>query len=130
MIAGIGVDIVEIGRMARALARHENAFFRRVFTEGEQADCRSEKGRAAHFAARFAAKEAIMKALGCGWGPIGWQDVEILRSRSGRPVVTLHGDAARVAAQRGIAAVHVSLSHEREYAVAYAVAVHGLGDRS
>ena len=71
-----------------------------------------------------------MKALGCGWGPIGWQDVEILRSRSGRPVVTLHGDAARVAAQRGIAAVHVSLSHEREYAVAYAVAVHGLGDRS
>jgi holo-[acyl-carrier-protein] synthase len=123
MIAGVGVDIVAVERMARALARHEAALFRRVFTAGEQADCRSEQGRAAHFAARFAAKEAVMKALGCGWGPVGWREVEIRRSASGRPVVALHGRAARWAQEQGIAAVYVSLAHEKEYAIAYAVAV-------
>lgn len=123
MIAGVGVDIVAVERMARALARHESSLFRRVFTAGEQADCRSEQGRAAHYAARFAAKEAVMKALGCGWGPVGWQDVEIRRLPSGRPSVILHGRAARLAADQGIAAVHVSMSHEKDYAVAYAVAV-------
>lgn len=123
MVVGVGVDIVEIPRMARALDRHEAAFFRRVFTPGEQRDCRSEKGRSAHFAARFAGKEAVMKALGCGWGPIGWQDVEIRRAPSGQPLVTLHGAAARLASERAIATVHISLSHERNYAVAYAVAV-------
>lgn len=123
MIVGVGVDIVEIPRMARALDRNEAAFFRRVFTAGEQQDCRSEKGRSAYYAARFAGKEAVMKALGCGWGPIGWQDIEIRRAPSGRPVVSLHGAAARLAKERAIADVHLSLSHERNYAVAYAVAV-------
>lgn len=123
MIIGVGVDIVSIERMERALQRHEAAFFRRVFTAGEQADCRSAPSRAAHFAARFAAKEAVMKALGRGWGAVGWQDVEIRRSPTGKPHVVLHGAAARLAEEQGVAAVHVSISHEKKYAVAHAVAV-------
>lgn len=122
MIVGIGVDIVEIERMERALARQQAGFFRRVFTEGEQRDCIARKQRAACFAARFAAKEAVMKALGCGWGPVGWREIEICRKQSGPPFVTLHGAAARWAQERGIETVHVSLSHERQYAVAHAVA--------
>lgn len=123
MIVGVGVDIIAVARMERALARREAAFFRRVFTAGEGQDGRRRKERAAFFAARFAAKEAVMKALGCGWGPVGWQEVEIRRAPSGQPTVALHGEAARRAKERGVTAVHVSLSHEREYAVAYAVAV-------
>lgn len=123
MIVGVGVDIVEIARIERALARREAGFFRRVFTEGEREDCESRKERAACLAARFAAKEAVMKALGCGWGPVGWRDVEIRRAASGRPFVTLHGAAARLAPQRGIEAVQISMSHERQYAIAYAVAL-------
>ena len=96
MIMGVGVDIIEVSRMARALARREAAFFRRVFTEGEQRDCRSRRAGAACFASRFAAKEAVMKALGCGWGPVGWTDVEIRRTPSGRPAVALHGSRGPV----------------------------------
>lgn len=122
MIVGVGVDLVAITRIEQALARRRAAFLRRVFTIGEQQACQLRKQQAACYAARFAGKEATMKALGCGWGPIGWQDVEICRGLAGQPIVVLHDRALRWAAARGIKIVHLSLSHEQHYALAYAVA--------
>ncbi len=120
----VGVDLVEIPRVERALNRHGERFLRRVFTPAEVIYSR---GRAPELAARFAAKEAVAKALGVGMrilAPDGveWHEVEVLGDWRGRPEVYLHGRAARRAAQLGLTQWAVSLSHEREYAVALVVA--------
>jgi holo-[acyl-carrier protein] synthase len=122
LIAGIGVDACEIARLKRALAGPAGTRFkRRVFTAGEQTYC-DARGRARFesYAARFAAKEAAMKALGTGWGRgLGFTDVELTREGDAAPRIVLHGEAARVAARLGIARCHVSITHTRTTAIAW-----------
>ncbi|MBM3940726.1 MAG: holo-[acyl-carrier-protein] synthase [SAR202 cluster bacterium] len=114
----VGVDIVEIDRVAATLARFGNRFLERVYTPGEIAYCR---GRAPQLAARFAAKEAVMKALGTGTRGVGWREVEVTRARSGQPAVVLHGRAAARAERLGLTSLVISLSHSKAYAVASVV---------
>jgi holo-[acyl-carrier protein] synthase len=114
----VGVDIVEIGRVKMVLARHGARFLRRVYTDLEVAFCR---GRISELAARFAAKEAVMKALGTGARGVAWREIEILPNHRGKPLVYLHGRAQRRAARIGLAGLDVSMSHSREYAVAFVV---------
>jgi holo-[acyl-carrier protein] synthase len=123
IVVGVGVDIVEIDRIERALARWGEAFARRIYTPAELARAESGSGRVARLAARFAAKEAVMKALGVGWRALAWREIEITNDAAGRPVVRLHGSALRIAAERGISSVLVALSHTHEHAVANAVAL-------
>jgi len=115
----VGVDIIEIGRVEQALARWGERFLRHVYTPQESAFCRD---RAPELAVRFAAKEAISKALGTGINGIHWREMEILPDPLGKPLVYLHGKAAARAADLGLREFAVSLSHSREYAVALVVA--------
>lgn len=114
----VGVDIIEIPRIAEAYARWGERFVKRIYTEAEIAYCR---GRAPQFASRFAAKEAVMKALGTGVRGVGWSEIEIVRARGGPPAIKLHGRAARIAERQGVREWALSLSHSREYAVASVV---------
>ncbi len=125
MIYGIGVDIVDVARIERSLERHGDSFAKRIFTERECAYCdrHQQTARFRAYAARFAAKEAVSKALKVGIGPrFDWVDVEIVRKESGEPVVVLHGRAKDFVAALEIRKIHVSLSHADELAIAYAVA--------
>ena len=114
----VGVDMIEIDRIAAALERFGKRFLERVYTENEIAYCR---GRAPQLAARFAAKEATMKALGTGTRGVGWREVEVTRKRSGEPEIALYGRADARARKLGIDRIAVSLSHSRSYAVASVV---------
>lgn len=115
-----GVDLVEVERLARAIRDHAGRFEARVFTPHEQEYADARPGRRdEHLAARFAAKEAVLKALGTGWsGGIAWTDVETRRDDDGPPTLRLHGEAARVAESLGIRHWKLSLSHTRTYAIA------------
>ncbi len=115
----VGVDVVEIERIRAALDRHGQRFLDRVFTPAEQAYCR---GQVPCLAARWAAKEAVAKALGCGIGDVAWREIEIVADERRRPTVKLLGAAAHVAAAQGLEQWAVSLSHTREHAVAVVVA--------
>jgi holo-[acyl-carrier protein] synthase len=125
-IVGTGVDMIEVERVQRALSRlcTGDRFRQRVFTENEIAYCESRgRPRYQSYAARFAAKEAVMKALGTGWNRhVGWNDIEVLRQRGRAPMIVLHGKAAEFAGRRGIARIHLSLSHTATFAIAYATA--------
>ncbi len=122
-IAGVGIDVVEVARIADAVDRYGRRFLERVFTQAEADYCRSRAVPAQHFAGRFAVKEAVLKALATGWsGGIRWRDVEIKRGPSGRPEVELSGAAARRAEQMGVTRLHVSISHTSGCAVANAIA--------
>lgn len=114
-----GVDIIEIERVARAIERHGSRFYLRFFTEREVAESRRQ---AAALAARFAAKEAVAKALGTGIGMVRWIDIEIVSGTQRQPELRLHGAAARLAGELGLAEWAVSLSHTHQHAVAFAVA--------
>lgn len=121
-VLGIGVDIVETSRIEHSLERFGERFLHRVFTAGEIEYCQSMKYPARHFAARFAAKEAVSKAFGTGIGKsMGWKDVDVHREGSGQPFVVLEGGAKELAAARGVAAVWISLSHTDNNAAAMAV---------
>ncbi len=122
MIVGTGVDIVAVNRVRAVLERQKARFIERVFTPGEQKYCDAHRDPAPHYAVRFAAKEAVLKALGTGWsGGIRWVDVEICREEGKAPVVLIHGEAARIAARMQVQTIHVSLSHSDENAVATVV---------
>ena len=118
MILGTGVDIVEISRVRRVLERYAQRFLERVYTSDEIAYCR---GRAPNLAARFAAKEAIMKALGTGVRGVGWKEIEIVRHASEAPAVLLHGRGKLRAEGLGVLDISLSLSHSKEYAIAFVV---------
>lgn len=121
-----GIDLVPIERIASMLADHGPRFLDRTFTKGEQADCLSRAEPAQHLAARFAAKEAILKALGTGWASgIAWTDAEVITLPTGAPSVALHNTALRMADARGIRSWLISLSHAGGIAMASAIA---LGD--
>jgi holo-[acyl-carrier protein] synthase len=114
-----GVDLVEIERFEAALDRHGSRFLERIFTEVEM----NEAGdHTASLAARFAAKEAVAKALGTGIGPVGWREIEIRRGSARQPVLLLHGAAAQLAAELGLTEWSISLSHSQGMAVAVAFA--------
>lgn len=115
-----GVDLVELERFQAAVDRYQERFLKRLFTEQELAEAGASM---ASLAARFAAKEAVSKALGTGIGPVGWLEIEVLRGAAGQPVLCLHGAAARVSGELGLESWSISLSHTRQYAVAMAVAV-------
>lgn len=115
-----GVDLVEIERFQAAVQRHGERFLRRVFTEQEL----DEVGHnIASLAARFAAKEAVSKALGTGIGPIAWREIEVLRGEARKPLLFLHGEAARRAESLGLTNWSLSLSHTQNYATAMVVAM-------
>ena len=123
-IVGHGVDLVEIARIGEMVRRHGDNFLDRCFTVAERAYAESSsKRRDEHLAARFAAKEAVLKALGTGWrNGIAWTDVEVVRQATGQPTVRLSGEAARVARELGITAWFISLSHTHAHAMASAIA--------
>ena len=122
MIVAIGVDIIEVARIREVLARTPR-FRERVFTAAERAYCDSRGAVAAqHYAARFAAKEAALKALQTGWrGGISWQDVEVASRESGAPYLVLHGPVLELFKNSGAAAAHLSISHTTEHAIAQVV---------
>lgn len=121
-VFGIGIDVVENGRIAEAIQRHGERFLERVYQPGETEYCRSMRNPHPHFAARFAAKEAVSKAFGTGFaGQVSWRDIEIRRKASGEPFVVLHAGAAALAKRLGIHTVLVSLSHSQDFAVANAL---------
>ncbi|MEM9416399.1 MAG: holo-ACP synthase [Planctomycetota bacterium] len=122
-ILGHGIDLVDTARIARLLSDHDDRFLNRVFTAGERAYCDDGgKNRLQRYAARFAAKEAVLKVLGTGWsGGIAWTDVEVLKEPGGRPCVRLHGEAAAIAKRLGITRWHLSLSHLPDHALASAI---------
>jgi holo-[acyl-carrier protein] synthase len=122
-IRGIGIDVIEVHRIERALTRWGEAFTDRLFTSDELRRAGPMPTRAMRLAGRFAAKEAVMKALGLGWGRMAWREIEILNDEAGRPVVTLHGGAARAADRLGVSDVLISLTHTRELAAASAIAL-------
>jgi len=119
MIVGTGIDIAEVPRIADSIARFGERFLHRVFTDGEIRYCDSKANRVERYAARFAAKEAAMKALGTGWNRgVRWRDIEVVRQPGGRPTITFRGKAAEFAAQLGAKNVSLSLSHTQEQAIA------------
>lgn len=114
-----GVDIVEVYRIDRAILRHGDRFFGRFFTAGELIEAR---GHTPALAARFAAKEAVAKALGTGIGRVGWKDIEIHNGPQRQPLLRLHAEAKRVSQELGLSEWSISLSHTHEHAMAMAVA--------
>jgi holo-[acyl-carrier protein] synthase len=113
-----GVDIIEIDRVRRALERHGGRFLERVYTVPEVAFCR---GRIPELAARFAAKEAVMKALGTGARGVAWREIEVLPNRRGKPLVFLHDRAERRSQSIGLGPLEISLTHSQEFAIAVVV---------
>jgi holo-[acyl-carrier protein] synthase len=115
-----GVDIVEVNRIDSAILRHGQRFFDRFFTLQELVDA---SGHTPALGARFAAKEAVAKALGTGIGLVGWKDIEIINGPQKEPLLILHGEAERVSEELGVTAWSVSLTHTHEHSVAVAVAL-------
>jgi holo-[acyl-carrier protein] synthase len=122
-IIGIGTDIIECLRIAQMIDRHGELFIRRVYTDHEIAYCSTKKAATQHYAGRWAAKEAVLKALGTGWvRGISWRDVEVRHKPGGAPTVALRGGAKEVLERSGITHMHISISHCRSHAIAYAIA--------
>ena len=122
MILGSGVDICEVPRIEASVVRFGSRFLERIFTAREIAYADRKANRFERYAARFAAKEAGMKALGTGWtGGITWHDFEVVNLPSGRPTLTFHGRAAEVAAKLGVRSVALSLTHTKEQALAMVI---------
>ena len=130
-ILGIGTDIIECPRIGRMIEQHGELFLRRVYTDREIGYCQARKHAIEHFAGRWAAKEAILKAIGTGWSKgICWTDLEIRNAPSGAPKVLVRGGAKDAALARGIADILISISHCRTYATAYALATGKPGQTS
>jgi holo-[acyl-carrier protein] synthase len=123
-VLGIGTDIIECLRIAQMIQRHGEQFIERVYTPHEIQYCQARKQSTQHFAGRWAAKEAVLKALGTGWvRGISWRDVEVRTETSGKPTIVLKGGAKQAAEAQGISDVLISISHCRTFATAYATAV-------
>jgi holo-[acyl-carrier protein] synthase len=122
VIVGTGVDLCEVARMREAIERHGDHFKNRVFTPGEIAYAENKANRYERYAARFAAKEAAMKALGTGWrGGLGWRDLEVTNLSSGRPTLTFHKKAAEIAEKIGARNIALSLTHTADQAMAIVI---------
>jgi holo-[acyl-carrier protein] synthase len=122
MIVGTGIDIAEVPRIRQAIKRFGDRFLQRIYTAGEIRYCDSKANRVERYAARFAAKEAAMKALGTGWSHgVRWRDCEVMRLPGGRPTIAFHGRAGEVAARLGVKNAALSLSHTAEQAIAQVI---------
>ncbi len=123
-VVGIGTDIVECLRIAQMLERHGELFASRVFTPAEIDYCSARKSATQHFSGRWAAKEAVLKAIGTSWvRGISWRDVEVVTDGTGQPSILLSGGAAEICERRGVERVLISIAHCRSYATAHAVAL-------
>ena len=122
MIIGTGIDIAEVPRIRQAIERFGERFIQRIFTDSETRYCDSKANRIERYAARFAAKEAAMKALGTGWNHgVRWRDIEVARQPGSRPTIIFHGRAAEFAAKLGATHVALSLSHTEQQAIAQVI---------
>jgi holo-[acyl-carrier protein] synthase len=122
MIVGTGIDIAEVPRIRRSLERFGDRFLKRIYTAGEIRYCDSKANRVERYAARFAAKEAAMKALGTGWSHgVRWRDCEVSRMPGGRPTINFHGKAGEIAARLGVKNTALSISHTEEQAIAQVI---------
>jgi holo-[acyl-carrier protein] synthase len=122
MIVGTGIDITEVPRIRQTIERFGGRFLQRIFTAGEIRYCDSKANRFERYAARFAAKEAAMKALGTGWSRgVRWVDCEVVRMPGGRPTMTFHGKAGEFAARLGVKNAALSISHTVEQAIAQVI---------
>ena len=125
-LVGIGTDIVECLRIGRMIEQHGELFLTRVYTDREIRYCQTRKRTTEHFAGHWAAKEAVLKALGTGWRRgMSWTDVEVSHQAGGKPQVVLSGAAHDIAQGQRVGGLLVSIAHCRAYAVAYALAVRG-----
>ena len=123
MIIGIGVDIVENARVGELLEKHGRTFQEKLFTEGELSYARERRRRTEHLAARFAAKEAVAKALGQGIANgVSWRDIEVVHNDAGKPEVKLTGPVKDLAESMGVRSLHISLSHTDSHSIAFVVA--------
>lgn len=121
MIIGIGTDIVEVSRIEKLIEKNPS-FLDKVYTDAEIAYCRAKAAMAQSFAARFAAKEAVMKAFGTGWAKgVSFKEIEVVNDGEGKPMVALSGKSLDYANKLRFQAIHLSLSHEKGYAVAFVV---------
>lgn len=119
MIVGLGLDIAEIDRIGAAITRHGAPFLERVYTTREVAYCESHKNKFERYAARFAAKEAAMKALGTGWRRgVRWRDIEVARDASGKPTLNLEGAARQIAEGLGVKNISLTITHSGNLALA------------
>lgn len=122
MIVGLGVDIAEVERVKAAIERRGVSFLRRVFTAAEIAYCEKFKNKFERYAGRFAAKEAAMKALGTGWrSGVRWVDLEVVRERSGRPTMSISGEAGKIAERLGVKRIALSITHTETQALAQVI---------
>lgn len=123
MIVAVGIDIVEIARFQKTLDKHQDFFLRHIYTPEEQAAApANEQAKAEYFAARWAVKEAVAKVLGTGIGKdCAWKDIQVQKTPTGQPMVTLTGQAEKTAEKLEIDKIHVSISHEKSHACAMAV---------
>jgi len=122
MILGTGVDIAEVARIRQSIERFGDRFLHRIFTDGEILYCERKASRFESYAARFAAKEAGMKALGTGWNHgVRWRDVEVVRPKGQRPTIQFHGEAAAIAAKLGTKNIALSITHTSEQALAHVI---------
>lgn len=122
-IVGLGLDLCQIARIEAVIASRGERFLTRIFTAGERAYCDRKKERASSYAGRFAVKEAVMKLLGTGWTRgVRWVDIEVVRKPRSAPEVVLHGATATIAAKKGIAKIHVTITHDAGIAAAVAIA--------
>ena len=122
MILGTGVDIAEVPRIRASIERFGERFLHRIFTEGEIRYCEAKAGRFESYAARFAAKEAGMKALGTGWNHgVRWRDIEVVCPKGQRPTIRFHGQAATIATRLGTKNIALSLTHTSDQALAHVI---------
>jgi holo-[acyl-carrier protein] synthase len=122
MIVGTGIDIAEVPRIRASIERFGDRFLQRIYTVGEMRYCDSKTNRMERYAARFAAKEAAMKALGTGWSHgVRWRDCEVTRLPGGRPTMVFHGKAGEIAAKLGVKNAALSISHTEEQAIAQVI---------
>ncbi|MBB6218797.1 phosphopantetheine--protein transferase-like protein [Anaerosolibacter carboniphilus] len=122
MIKGIGIDIIEIERIVQAINRN-NKFLERIFTDKEIAYFKSANGSQSSIAGNFAAKEAVVKAIGTGIRGFKWRDIEVERDSLGKPSIQLYNQARDIVGERGIDEILITISHSRDYAVAQAIAI-------
>jgi holo-[acyl-carrier protein] synthase len=123
MIFGTGLDIIEINRIKKSLAKYSSRFENKIFTDGEINYCQSQADPGKHFAARFAVKEAVSKSLGTGiTHKVGFKDIEVVNQTSGKPIVKMGGRGKILFKKLNLKFIHISISHDRHYAIAHAIA--------